>query len=90
MKDLFTQMYRAEQAKGNIPIFVIYHNTIEFGDKYCLRMQTTQRSAGHAIVPSEQYALADSLEGIRDCIPDDCVFIPRHPEDDIVIVETWI
>ncbi len=91
MKMRFTDLYFKAITANNFPMFVITHNTRDFGDKYCLRLHVVERSTkNQTVTVSEEYALASTLEGIRDIVPNDCVYIPRDPNDDPVIVETWI
>jgi hypothetical protein len=40
--------------------------------------------------PSNDYALASTLEMARAHIPEGCDRLPRDPEDEAQIVESWI
>ena len=44
---------------------------------------------GTMAATAEQH-IADTLDGVRDMLPRGLIAIPRHPNDDPVIVESWI
>ncbi|MCG6387567.1 hypothetical protein K6U51_12585 [Vibrio fluvialis] len=90
MKEKFTEMYQAAVERGDFPLFVVCHNTKDFGDKYVVRIHTIKKDQGGQAEISDEHALADSLDGIRKNMPDSCVCLARMPSDDPVIVETWM
>jgi hypothetical protein len=66
-------------------IFVVYKNPRDYPGRYVVR----QYAIGHT-VGSAWCFVADSLEAARTAIPPDRCRLERMPEDDPVIVETWI
>lgn len=46
-------------------------------------------SAGAAVATND-FVTGDTLEGIRRALPRGLTLLSRHPNDDPVIVETWI
>lgn len=73
--------------QGILPMWVITHKTKDFGDKYVARPHAV---GVKTVTPLNKYLLADTLEEIREMLPPGLVCMPRQPEDDPVIVETWL
>lgn len=90
MKEQFSAIFEAELEQGNSPLFVVRRNTQEFGEKYVVRMQVMKKGPPAALVVRDEYALADSLDGVRKNMPDSCEVLARMPSDDAVVVETWL
>ncbi|QFT40084.1 MULTISPECIES: hypothetical protein [unclassified Vibrio] len=83
----FWQQYQSAIVVGMLPMFVVTHNTLDFGDKYVARLLTIL--AGQTM-HTPHIVLADTLEGIREYAPSSCTPLPRDPRDSAVIVETWL
>lgn len=65
------------------PLICIYKNPKDYPGKYIARLWDVDR-------PTNIVAIAESLEEIRETKPADMVIMQRQPQDDPVIVETWI
>lgn len=74
--------------RRKIKIYVVYFNPSDFPGRYVRRIQCTEK--GHILYSPTLFANEATLDALRDKIPMDCVRLDRHPEDDPVIVETWI
>ncbi|MBF4374397.1 hypothetical protein EAY46_15115 [Vibrio anguillarum] len=70
-------------------MFVVSHNTSDFGDKYVLKLQALDDN-GKNIVVSEALMITDNLAAIKDHMPECCYVLKRMPCDDRVIIESWI
>lgn len=66
-----------------IPLICVYRSPSDYPGKYIARLWDVDR-------PTNIVAIAESLEEIRETKPADMVIMQRHPNDDPVIVETWI
>lgn len=66
-----------------MPIITVYFNPSDFPDKYVGRLWNMNQSTPYAIVK-------DSLEEVREQIPENMIRLERSTQDDPVIVETWI
>jgi endonuclease V-like protein UPF0215 family len=66
-----------------IPLICVYKNPADYPGKYIARLWDVDR-------PTNIIAIAESLEEIREAKPAEMVIMQRHPNDDPVIVETWI
>jgi hypothetical protein len=71
-----------------LTLWVIYEKPRDFPDAWVVRPQTVHR--GGAIVPSPTAVLCPSLEVARQYVPPGKVCLARDPNDDPVIVESWI
>ena len=67
---------------------VIYQNPIDFPGKYVVRDQYVIGSRIESAI--EPRAIVDSLDEARRRVPWGMVCLARSPEDDPVIVESWI
>nr|DAI56795.1 MAG TPA: hypothetical protein [Caudoviricetes sp.] len=83
--DKILTAFRWEQvrAAAKVPMICVYENPADYPGKYVARLWDLQRPTGFVVV-------ADSLEQIREAIPEGMVPFNRSGEDDPVIVETWI
>ncbi len=66
-----------------IPLICVYRKPADYPGKYIARLWDVDR-------PTNIIAIAESLEEIREAKPAEMVILQRHPNDDPVIVETWI
>jgi hypothetical protein len=71
-----------------LPVFVIYENPSDFPGRFVVRVQRV--SNGFVVPARDLLANCSDLAEARRCLPPGLVRMPRHPEDDPVIVETWI
>lgn len=76
--------------KGTIRLFVITHNTKDFGDKFVVRGRSISRGIDEP--DAEPTAVCDNLEEARDVCkahPSVSTNIGRSVSDDPVIIESW-
>ena len=66
-----------------LPLICVYNNPSDYPGKYVARVWDVDR-------PTNLVAIADSLEEIREAKPPEMMIMDRIPNDDPVIVETWI
>jgi hypothetical protein len=66
-----------------MPIWAIYFNPKDYPGKFVLRKWIND-------IPTDEVYTADSLDEIRMKVPLGLMCIKRYPQDDPVIVETWI
>ena len=66
-----------------LPLICIYNSPSDYPGKYVARLWDVDK-------PTNMVAVAESLEEIREAKPADMVIMQRQPQDDPVIVETWI
>ena len=81
-KDFVVNKFDLERASVTFPIICVYDSPDDYPGKTVARlwnMGTVTRIV----------AIADDVDSIRAKIPDGMVFIPRHPNDNPVIIETW-
>ena len=67
-----------------VPIVVVYKNPKDYPDKYVARLWDIKNKATLCVI------VRDTLEQIRDAIPDNLTRISPTAKDDPVIVETWL
>jgi hypothetical protein len=68
-----------------VPIICIYDKPKDYPNKIVARLWD-----GYKRVPTNMVIVADTLDEMRQLKPNDMGVIPRYPNDDAVIVETWI
>ena len=68
---------------STFPIICIYSSPKDYPGKYIARLWDVN-------TPTNIVAIAESLDEIRKTKPADMVIMQRQPQDDPVIVETWI
>lgn len=69
-------------ANGSLTIWVVYDNPTDYPGRFVARKWL-------ADTPTQELRLADSLEELRQLLPDGLCCLPRSPVDDPKIVETW-
>ena len=77
----FDRARLAKQTK--MPLIVVYNNPEDYPNKYVARVWDVNR-------PTALVAVADTLEEIREAIPQEMYNIGRQPQDDPCIVEVWL
>jgi hypothetical protein len=70
--------------------YCIYYNTFDLPGDYCVREWHIGGLDGFIPRPGKLIYLGKSLDEARKSIPEGMVCITRSPDDDRVIVETWI
>lgn len=68
---------------SQLPLICIYSSPKDYPGKYIARLWDVNK-------PTNIVAIAENLEEIRETKPADMVIMQRQPQDDPVIVETWI
>lgn len=68
---------------ARFPLICIYNSPEDYPGKYVARLWDGDK-------PTTLVAIADSLEEIRETKPPEMMIMDRMPNDDLVIVETWI
>jgi hypothetical protein len=68
-------------------MLTIYDHPADHPGHFVVRRSTVTPTTGMVWDPS--VVLADTLEAARATVPDGWRRLPRQPEDDPVIVETW-
>lgn len=66
-----------------LPMITIYKQPEDYPNQYVARVWDVNR-------PTHLIALADTLEELREAIPDEMCNIGRQPQDDPCIVEVWV
>lgn len=66
-----------------IPMIVIYEKPKDFPNNYIARLWDTNKPTNIAVV-------RDTLEELREVIPNHMVKFDRNIDDDKVIVEVWV
>jgi len=73
----------------NMPMWVICKNPSDYPGKFTARLHIIDFDTKQSI-PTKEMFVADTLDEARELIPQGLALIPRYPNDDPVIVETWI
>lgn len=82
-------MTTEEPPEAVLPVAVIYRNPSDYPDKYVLRMSYACKDGTVRLAP-EPLAVVDTLTQARAAVPpQQDYYMPRQPQDDPVIVETW-
>jgi hypothetical protein len=81
--------YQEEQAEPFMNFWVIYDHPRDFPDKFVARRHYIVRGDPEPRA-SEEYITADSLDEIRQRVPQGLACLARYAEDDPNIVEVWL
>jgi hypothetical protein len=68
--------------------WVVYDHPRDYPNYYVLRRWDILRGVGG--VPTSEVYLAETLDDIRDFVPQGCTPLHREAADDASIVEVWI
>ena len=74
-------------AGDTLVMCVIYDHPRDHPDHYVLRAWYVTRDG---VGPAEDVVLADSLDEVRQYVPDGLLCLARQHDDDPAIVETWL
>ncbi len=66
-----------------LPLITVYRHPEDYPEQFVARVWDLNR-------PTNLIALADTLEELREAIPEGMYNIGRQPQDDPCIVEVWI
>lgn len=72
----------------DLVMYTIYDHPKDHPEHFVVRAWIVRRDGNH--YASSEARLADTLEEARRVVPADKVMTPRRPDDDPVIIETWI
>jgi hypothetical protein len=79
-------LFRRPNLENTLSIWTIRYNPSDFPGKFTARR--------HWILPTsiatQEVFIGETLEEIRKMLPKGLYRIPRSPEDDPVIIESWI
>lgn len=64
-------------------LWVVYERPLDHPEHFVVRRWVLDR-------PTKDFRLGRSLREVREFIPPGLHRVPRHPNDDAKIVETWI
>lgn len=70
-----------------LPMWTITENPSDHPGKFVARLWLVE---GRVIAATTDIHIADDLKAVRAMLPGGLINIGRQPEDDPVIVETWI
>lgn len=76
-------MDRKQQPDGPLEMFVVYDHPKDYPGHFVVRRWFADR-------PTEDFAIADTIEKVRAEVPMGLHRMPRQEKDDAVIVEVWI
>ena len=69
--------------QARIPLICVYDHPTDYPDKFIARLWDCN-------IPTRIMVTADTLEELREKIPNTMVRMDRHPQDDPCVVEVWI
>lgn len=69
--------------KNELEIWVVYYDPLDFPGLYVARKWLRD-------VPTKERYIGDTLEQVRQCIPEGKILLARDPNDDPKIIEIWI
>lgn len=75
---------------GTLITFTIYENPKDYPGKFVVRRFAVVHGKAEPQPEAKAWAVTDSLEMARKSLPRGLVHTSRHPQDDPVIVETWV
>jgi hypothetical protein len=70
-----------------LEMYVIYHQPKDIPSPYVLRKWNL---GDEGLKTEGEFATGETLDEIRSLLPNYLIKLPRDPNDDPVIVETWI
>ena len=76
-------MDRKQQPDGPLELFVVYDHPRDYPGHFVVRRWLGDQ-------PTEDFAVADTIEAARAEVPMGLHRMPPQPGEDAVIVETWI
>ena len=76
-------MERKQRLDGPLEMFVVYDHPRDYPGHFVVRRWIGGK-------PTQDFAIADSLEAARAWVPEGMYRLPHQPGKDDVITETWI
>ncbi len=71
------------RKQTKLPMITVYKHPKDYPEQYVARVWDANR-------PTNLIALADTLDELREAIPQGMYNLGRQPQDDPCIVEVWI
>lgn len=71
------------RKQTKLPMITVYKHPEDYPEQYVARVWDVNK-------PTHIIALADTLEELREAIPEGMYNLGRRPQDDPCIVEVWI
>jgi hypothetical protein len=78
---------KSEDTDEFLRMWTLYDHPKDQPDNYVARLWLV---GDGRIIPTNDMFVADTLEELRLLLPPELSCLPRTPEDDPVIVETWL
>jgi len=72
-----------EPTKLALEIWTVFHKPIDYPNKYVVRLFVNQ-------VATNTVFTADTIEEVRQFLPQGLYCMPRNPRDHSTIVECWL
>lgn len=76
-------MERKQQPGGLLEMFVVYDHPLDYPGHFVVRRWSGDQ-------PTENFAVARTIEEARAHVPMGLHRLPRQPDDDAAIVEVWL
>lgn len=76
-----------DYSNYTMPIITVYNSPLDFPGKYVARIHDIENGKP---LPQPYALIKDSLEEIREVIPEQFIRMPRDPHDVVCIEEVWI
>jgi len=71
-------------------VYTITTNTKDYGQRFVVRVHRVIKGTTEPRADAEPLAVAETLEQARHALPDGLFNLGRDPQDDPVIVESWV
>jgi hypothetical protein len=81
--------WRQAIERGELPLIIVYERPADFPDECVARLWLTRRGVAEPVMTGLVLRSA-SLETLRELLPLGLHCLPREPDDEESIVETWI
>lgn len=83
--DIIVERFNLGQIRRTVkaPIICIYNSPTDYPDKFVARLWDLDK-------PTRHIAVAETLDTIREAIPEGMIRFHRDQNDDPCIVESWI
>lgn len=82
-------LYKESEGFLSLPLFVVYKNQKDFPGKYVIRLWQINRKK-RGMLPTAYCAVGDTLEEVREALPQNLCRFSRSSSEDISVIEKWI
>lgn len=86
-RETATRLHAQTRRENEMLHWVVCHGTADYGDQYVARPHLVRAGSVAALFC---HLAANTLDQLRAQLPAGLYRIARHPDDDPVIVETWL